>query len=172
MIFCTRLYRFSAEAHRDQKRASGEKYIVHSINVALILAEQKLDTMTIAAGLLHDVAEDTDRTIEDIRIKFGSEIAELVDGVTRISTYQAKTSMETKAEYFRKMFVVDGQRYPGNPDKAGRPAAQHAHSAIFVGSPSEKKCAGNLRGVRPDCASSGDGAGQTRVGGFVNQISP
>ena len=98
-------YRFSTEAHKDQKRASGEKYIVHSINVALILAEQKMDTMTIAAGLLHDVAEDTERTIADIREKFGSEIAKLVDGVTRISTYQAKTSIETKADYFRKMLL-------------------------------------------------------------------
>jgi len=96
---------YADKAHGDQKRASGEQYFVHSINVGLILAGQNLDSTTIAAGLLHDVAEDTESTISDIRIEFGDEIAELVDGVTRISTYQAKTSIETKAEYFRKMLL-------------------------------------------------------------------
>jgi len=96
---------FAESAHKHQKRASGEKYIVHSINVALILAGQNLDSTTIAAGLLHDVAEDTEISLEEIRNAFGDEIAELVDGVTRISSYQAKTSLETKADYFRKMLL-------------------------------------------------------------------
>ncbi|HER00545.1 MAG TPA: bifunctional (p)ppGpp synthetase/guanosine-3',5'-bis(diphosphate) 3'-pyrophosphohydrolase [candidate division Zixibacteria bacterium] len=98
-------FEYADRAHKDQMRASGEKYFTHSINVALILAAQKLDTTTIAAGLLHDVVEDTDVTVKDLRRDFGDEIAELVDGVSRISTYQAKTSIETKAEYFRKMLL-------------------------------------------------------------------
>jgi guanosine-3',5'-bis(diphosphate) 3'-pyrophosphohydrolase len=98
-------FAFADKAHADQTRASGEKYFAHSINVAIILASQNLDTTTIAAGLLHDVVEDTDVTVDDLRRAFGDEIAELVDGVSRISSYQAKTSLETKAEYFRKMLL-------------------------------------------------------------------
>jgi guanosine-3',5'-bis(diphosphate) 3'-pyrophosphohydrolase len=98
-------FRLAEKAHENQKRASGEKYLVHSINVALILAGQNLDSTTIAAGLLHDVVEDTEISINEIRGLFGSELAELVDGVTRISSYQAKTSIETKADYLRKMLL-------------------------------------------------------------------
>ncbi len=96
---------FGDKAHEGQKRASGEKYFTHAINVAMILVGQNMDTTTIAAGLLHDVVEDTEVTLSDLRQKFGNELAELVDGVTRISSYQAKTSIETKAEYFRKMLL-------------------------------------------------------------------
>lgn len=98
-------FTFADKAHGEQMRESGEKYFAHSINVGIILASQNLDTTTIAAGLLHDVVEDTHVTVDDLRKEFGDEVAELVDGVSRISSYQAKTSLETKAEYFRKMLL-------------------------------------------------------------------
>ena len=101
----SKAYQCAEEAHREQRRASGESYFIHSISVALILAAQHMDSITLAAGLLHDVVEDTDVSLSDIRAQFGGEVAELVDGMTRISSYQAKTSIETRAEYFRKMLL-------------------------------------------------------------------
>ena len=75
-------YELAAKAHEGQMRQSGEPYIIHPLNVAIILAQLELDLETIEAGLLHDVVEDTDVTIEDIRAEFGDEVADLVDGVT------------------------------------------------------------------------------------------
>ena len=75
-----RAYKFSAEAHRGQKRLSGLPFVTHSVEVACILSELCLDSATLAAALLHDVAEDTDRTVADVDRAFGSEIAMLVDG--------------------------------------------------------------------------------------------
>jgi len=98
-------FMYADKAHRDQRRVSGEPYLIHLAQVALILAEQHLDSATIAAGLLHDVVEDTDVTIEDVGKEFGKEIAELVDGVTRISTYSAQSVVESQAENFRKMLL-------------------------------------------------------------------
>lgn len=75
-------YEFSDNAHRGQMRKSGEPYVEHCLEVAFILAEQHMDSTTIAAGLVHDVVEDTEVTIEDLRKEFDDEIAELVDCVT------------------------------------------------------------------------------------------
>ena len=80
-----RAYRFSEEAHRGQRRNSGEPYITHSVEVAKILAELQLDSVTVAAGLLHDVVEDTKLTIADVQKEFGRPIAEIVDGLTKIA---------------------------------------------------------------------------------------
>ncbi|MGH8016124.1 MAG: HD domain-containing protein, partial [Candidatus Zixiibacteriota bacterium] len=77
-------YEFSDRAHKGQKRASGEPFVEHCLEVAFILAEQHMDSTTIAAGLVHDVVEDTVATIADLRREFGDEIAELVDGVTKL----------------------------------------------------------------------------------------
>lgn len=77
-------YEFAEKKHREQNRVSGEKYIVHPLNVAYILAELELDDSTIAAALLHDVVEDTEVTNEDIINEFGEEIAEMVEGVTKL----------------------------------------------------------------------------------------
>ncbi len=77
-------YEFADKNHKDQVRASGEKYIIHPMNVAYILAELELDDSTIAAALLHDVVEDTPVTHEDIINEFGDEIAEMVEGVTKL----------------------------------------------------------------------------------------
>jgi GTP diphosphokinase / guanosine-3',5'-bis(diphosphate) 3'-diphosphatase len=101
-----RAYLFAREAHADQTRASGEPYISHSVAVAMILAELRLDAVTIAAALLHDVPEDTTHTIEDIRGKFGPEVAGLVDGVTKLGRIEWKSREERQAENLRKMFLA------------------------------------------------------------------
>jgi len=93
------------EAHKDQRRKSGEPYLAHPVSVAYILAEQKLDSVTIAAGLLHDVIEDTSYTREDLAEMFGEDVALLVDGVTKIKALQMKTREESQAETYRKMLL-------------------------------------------------------------------
>jgi GTP pyrophosphokinase len=98
-------YEFSDKAHAGQKRESGEPYITHCLEVAFILAEQHLDSTTIAAGLVHDVVEDTAITIEDIRREFGDEIALLVDGVTKLGQVKFKSREEEQVEFFRKMLL-------------------------------------------------------------------
>ena len=100
-----RAYRFSWTAHKDQTRKSGEPFLAHPASVALILAEQKLDSVTIAAGLLHDVLEDTTITKETIKKEFGEVIALLVDGVTKIQQFQMKSRQERQAETYRKMLL-------------------------------------------------------------------
>jgi len=101
-----RAFQFSNDAHKDQKRSSGEPYINHPLEVAKILAEFQLDTTTVATGLLHDTVEDTVATLEEIQKHFGAEIAALVDGVTKISKITFQTSEEKQAENFRKMILA------------------------------------------------------------------
>ncbi|MBD3298772.1 MAG: RelA/SpoT family protein [candidate division Zixibacteria bacterium] len=98
-------YEFSAGAHYGQKRESGEPYLNHCLEVAMILAGQRLDSATIAAGLIHDVVEDTPYDLKAIRELFGDDIAALVDGVTKISSVRIKSRTELQVEYFRKMLV-------------------------------------------------------------------
>ena len=86
-----RAYNFAKEYHEGQKRLSGEDYIIHPLNVAYILADLNMDDATICAALLHDVVEDTEATNEDIKNKFGNEIAEMVAGVTKLSKIQYGT---------------------------------------------------------------------------------
>jgi len=100
-----RALRYSASAHRGQKRMSGEDFVSHSIGVALILAEQLLDSTTIAAALLHDVVEDSDVRTEDIAKEFGSEIAGIVDGLTKISSLTFRSSAEEQVENYRKLLL-------------------------------------------------------------------
>jgi GTP diphosphokinase / guanosine-3',5'-bis(diphosphate) 3'-diphosphatase len=100
-----RAYRFSWAAHKDQTRKSGDPFLAHPVSVALILAEQKLDSVTIAAGLLHDVIEDTTISREAIKKEFGDEILLLVEGVTKIQQFQMKSRQERQAESYRKMLL-------------------------------------------------------------------
>ncbi|MBE3581187.1 MAG: bifunctional (p)ppGpp synthetase/guanosine-3',5'-bis(diphosphate) 3'-pyrophosphohydrolase [Thermoanaerobacteraceae bacterium] len=99
-------YDYARKAHGDQKRYSGEPYIIHPLAVAEILAELQLDIVTIAAGLLHDVVEDTAVGLDDVRENFGEEVAYLVDGVTKLSRLEYKTKEEQQAETLRKMFLA------------------------------------------------------------------
>lgn len=99
-------YVFSAHAHRNQIRSSGEPYLVHPLNVAMILAEMKLDETSIAVGLLHDVLEDTGTTRDELGKLFGDEVARLVDGVTKIGRYAFTSKEAQQAETFRKMLLA------------------------------------------------------------------
>lgn len=100
-------YKIAYEAHKDQRRKSGEPYIIHPLCVALILADLELDKETITAGLLHDVVEDTVMTNEDIRNEFNSEVELLVDGVTKLGQIGYKADkVEVQAENLRKMFLA------------------------------------------------------------------
>jgi GTP diphosphokinase / guanosine-3',5'-bis(diphosphate) 3'-diphosphatase len=97
---------FACEKHGEQRRSSGEPYIVHPISVAALLAELHLDLDSIITGILHDTVEDTETSLEEIAAKFGKPVAELVDGVTKISRITFRTSEEKQAENFRKMVVA------------------------------------------------------------------
>ena len=100
-------YETAREAHKDQKRKSGEPYIIHPLCVAIILADLELDKETIVAGLLHDAVEDTWMTCDEITREFGPEVALLVDGVTKIGQLSySKDKVELQAESLRKMFLA------------------------------------------------------------------
>ena len=104
-----RAYDFAKEKHGDQLRKSGEPYIIHPVQVAYILAGLELDDATICAALLHDVAEDTDVTIQDISKEFSPEIAEMVDGVTKLGNLKYTSAEEQQVENYRKMFLAMGK---------------------------------------------------------------
>ena len=97
---------FANEGHKNQKRKSGEPYITHPLQVAIYLSEINLDIETIIAALLHDLIEDTDITYEDIMSKFGKEIADIVDGVTKLDKIKYNTTEEAKADAIRKMVIA------------------------------------------------------------------
>ena len=99
-------YDYSLKHHEGQTRASGEPYLVHPLEVALVLAEMKMDPVAIAAGLLHDSVEDTSVTIVDIRKEFGDQVAHIVEGVTKISKIDFATREEQQAENLRKMMLA------------------------------------------------------------------
>jgi GTP pyrophosphokinase len=101
-----RAYQFSASRHQGQQRASGEPYVSHPLEVASLLVGFKMDVTTVTAGLLHDVLEDTTATKGDLEREFGKEIADLVDGVTKLSKLAFSSREERQAENFRKMLVA------------------------------------------------------------------
>ena len=101
-----RAFEFSCRKHHDQKRKSGEDFIVHPLGVAKICAGMRLDTQTICASLLHDTVEDTSATLKEVSKEFGEEIAQLVDGVTKLAGMTFKSRDEHQAENFRKMMVA------------------------------------------------------------------
>src|SRR6201987_4577422 len=99
-------YDYSMKHHAGQSRASGEPYLVHPLEVAIVLAEMKMDPVAIVAGLLHDSVEDTSVTISDIRQEFGEQVAHIVEGVTKISKIDFATKEEQQAENLRKMMLA------------------------------------------------------------------
>ncbi len=101
-----RAFHFAEEAHRGQKRKSGEPYIVHPLNVAFILAKMRMDPHTVAAGLLHDVLEDTRVTYKDLVQEFDEDMAFLVEGVSKIGKLEARTMLQQQAETIRKMLLA------------------------------------------------------------------
>ena len=107
--FLRSVYEFSREMHKDQTRRSGEPYLIHPLNVAWLLAELKFDQTCVAVGLLHDVLEDTLTTPETLEKEFGAEIAELVDGVTKIGRHEYVRRDEAQAETFRKMILASAK---------------------------------------------------------------
>src|SRR6185369_10362880 len=101
-----RAYRFSEAAHRGQVRNSGDPYITHCVDVAKILAELQLDSITVASGLIHDVVEDTKVTVADVEREFGPEIAGIVDGLTKIAKLPTGgTKEERQVESYRKLLL-------------------------------------------------------------------
>ncbi len=99
-------YEFSLQHHKGQARESGEPYLVHPLQVAMLLAEMRLDTTAITAGLLHDAVEDTSVTIDEINAEFGEQVAHIVEGVTKISKIDFASSEEAQAENVRKMVLA------------------------------------------------------------------
>ncbi|MBA2536413.1 MAG: bifunctional (p)ppGpp synthetase/guanosine-3',5'-bis(diphosphate) 3'-pyrophosphohydrolase [Actinobacteria bacterium] len=104
-----RAFAFASKAHEGQQRRSGEDFIHHPLGVARILAELKQDDATIAAALLHDVIEDTDTSVEDVRSEFGEEIAALTEGVTKLTRIRFQSREQAQAENYRKMIVAMAQ---------------------------------------------------------------
>jgi guanosine-3',5'-bis(diphosphate) 3'-pyrophosphohydrolase len=104
-----RVYEYSARMHGEQKRESGEPYVTHPLNVALIAAQLKLDVPSIVTALLHDVVEDTTSSLQEIESLFGAEVARLVDGVTKVSKITFSSRAEKQAENFRKMIIAMAQ---------------------------------------------------------------
>jgi len=106
LILVKRAYTIAKKAHIDQYRKSGEYYIFHPLGVANILAKLELDTTSIAVALLHDVVEDTDTSLDDIKKEFGPEVASLIDGLTKLDKIEFKSEEEKQAENLRKMMLA------------------------------------------------------------------
>src|SRR5437667_6001513 len=102
----TRAFRFAARAHEGQQRRSGEAFIHHPWGAAKICAQLRLDEQTLAAALLHDVVEDTETELDEVRSEFGDEVAKLVDGVTKLTRVQFQSREQAEAENYRKMIVA------------------------------------------------------------------
>jgi len=102
-------FEFAKEAHKEQKRASGEKFIQHPLHVAYILAQHKLDVVSMIAALLHDVVEDTDISLEEVKTKFGKEVAELVEGLTKIQKIKEISHEDYHSETIRKVMLASAK---------------------------------------------------------------
>ena len=144
----TRAFRFAAKAHEGQVRRSGQEFIHHPLGVAKILAELQLDDETIAAALLHDVVEDTDTELDDIRAEFGDEVARLVDGVTKLTRIQFQTPRAGRGRELPQDDRGDGRGRPRDPHQARRPPPQPAHDRVPRQAEAGAEGEGDARGLR------------------------
>src|SRR5437763_14535257 len=101
-----RAFRYAARAHEGQQRRSGEEFVLHPWGAAKICAQLRLDDETIAAALLHDVVEDTEAEIDDVRDEFGDEVAKLVEGVTKLTRVHVQSREQAEAEHYRKLTIA------------------------------------------------------------------
>ena len=165
-----RAYVFSALEHKGQVRHSGEPYLVHPLEVADFLADMKLDVVAVAAGLLHDVVEDTLTTPERIAELFGPEIAHVVEGVTKIGAIPFSSSEERQAENFRKMLLamVDDIRVI-LVKLADRLHNMRTLHHLPGGAPHQDR-AGDARHLRADRQPARHEQGQERARGAVVQV--
>ena len=120
-------YAYGLKMHEGQMRKSGELYFTHPVAVAAILTEQRLDDATIVTALLHDTIEDTQSTYADLTAVFGEEVAELVDGVTKLTNLQLSSDRKPAGRELPQAVHGDVAGPAGDPGQAGRPSAQHAH---------------------------------------------
>ena len=162
-----RAYVYAMKAHGEQRRASGDPYFSHPIEVAAILTDLKLDDATIAAALLHDTIEDTATTRAEIDSLFGPDIGTLVDGLTKLKKLDLVTKEAKQAENLRKLLAGDRRRRARAAGQARRPAAQHAHARLHAGRgapPRRRGDAGNLRAARRPHGHARDARGARRSG--------
>ncbi len=128
-------HEMAAEAHRGQRRKTGEPYIHHPVAVARIVAELGLDDVTVAAALLHDAVEDSEFTLADVERQFGAEVAMIVDGVTKLDRLEFDSKEAQQAASMRKMIVAIAKDLPRHHHQARRSPPQHAH----VGGPAARR---------------------------------
>ena len=166
MISWVRAFCVALAQHSDQRRASGEDYILHPLGTATICADLRLDSPTIAAALLHDVVEDTELSIEPVRAEFGDEVALLVDGVTKLTPDVLPQRRGGAGRELPQDDHRDGQRHPGHPDQTGRPPTQHAHPLLSgqgQADPEGQGDPGDLRSAWPTGWASNRSAGSSRT---------
>ena len=166
-----RAYAFAHEKHEGQKRRTGEPYIEHPIAVAGILAELGMDDPTLAAGLLHDVVEDCGVTFEEIAQRFGMEVAQLVDGVTKLKRIDFSSKQEKQAENLRKLFLGMAGDVRVIIIKLADRLAQYAHARSVSRAATTRNISGNFADSGADCASPGNLAHQVGTGRSQFQIS-
>ena len=159
-----RAFVFSAREHRGQVRSSGEPYLVHPLNVAYILAEMRLDETSIAVGLLHDVLEDTLTTKETLQEIFGDDVAELVDGVTKISPLRLRLEGRAAGRDVPQDAAGDGQRPSRRPGQTRRPPPQHAHARVPRRGAEAGDCERDDGDLRADRQPPRHGTHQERAG--------
>ena len=125
-----RAFDYAYKCHEGQMRKSGAPYITHPLAAAKIIAEMGIDEESVIAALLHDCIEDTGSTHEEIEKLFGKDVAEIVEGVTKLTRVTYTSKEEEQMENFRKMLLAMAKDIRVHNNKAGRPASQHANAGI------------------------------------------
>ena len=162
-----RAYVYAMRAHGEQKRASGDPYFSHPLQVAAILTDLKLDDATIAAALLHDTIEDTDATRAEIDRLFGHDIGVLVEGLTKLKKLDLVSKEAKQAENLRKLLARHRRRRAGAADQARRPPAQYAHAGIPAAGGAPRHGGGDARHLCAACRPHGHAGDARGARGFV-----